>query len=247
MTSGAHAVTSGFFSFLAGESGSLKAQPGVGTVHTVYSAAGPVTLSIPPGGLPVGSVLTITIPASTPAAGASGLTALNPTAAVDIRSDVSPLRAVDLSLSFANVNLGGRDPSSLVVARFDNHSLAWRPLVSRVDSQNKVVQTQLRQFSIFQIMASAPASSLDILRIAPNPFVPAKGHAAMGFFNLPASARLRIFNVSGEFVRELYANAAGLASWDGTNHNGSKVSSGVYIVYVQGLGRSLTLKVAVQR
>ena len=66
-------------------------------------------------------------------------------------------------------------------------------------------------------------------------------------FYLPSGARLRVYTLAGEKVRDLSADTVGHATWDGTNQSGQKVASGVYIIYVQGGTASKTLKVAIQR
>jgi flagellar hook assembly protein FlgD len=69
----------------------------------------------------------------------------------------------------------------------------------------------------------------------------------MTFQGLPADARLRIYTLAGELVRDLAVEGSGRATWDGTNQNGSPAAGGVYFVFVQGSGTSQTIKIAVQR
>lgn len=88
---------------------------------------------------------------------------------------------------------------------------------------------------------------VDSVRAFPNPFRPAQGHTAMTFAELPANARLRIYTLTGELVRDLTADAAGVASWDGRNQAGRDAASGVYFVLAQAEGEKNTFKVVVQR
>src|SRR5579859_4427167 len=65
--------------------------------------------------------------------------------------------------------------------------------------------------------------------------------------NLPPNARLRVYTLTGALVKDMSVDGAGQASWDGTNQGGRPVSSGVFVVVVQGAGAPQTFKVAVQR
>lgn len=85
------------------------------------------------------------------------------------------------------------------------------------------------------------------VRAFPNPFRPARGHTAMTFADLPANARLRIYTLTGEMIRDLEADTAGTATWDGRNQDGRDAASGVYFVLAQAEGDKNTFKVVVQR
>jgi len=89
--------------------------------------------------------------------------------------------------------------------------------------------------------------TLSQIQVYPNPLRTARGHTGMNFSNLPASARLQIFTVSGEKVKTLNANTLGFVTWDGTTATGSNAASGVYIVLIEGGGEKKKLMVAIQR
>ena len=96
-------------------------------------------------------------------------------------------------------------------------------------------------------MAAAPAADLSSAKVYPNPFRPALGHTAVTFAQLPAGAEIRIYTISGELVRELAADAGGIARWDATNKDGRGVASGGYFALVRGAGDKSVLKVVIQR
>ena len=61
---------------------------------------------------------------------------------------------------------------------------------------------------------------------------------------------LKIFDLGGRLVRELKAAGAvgsNIVTWDGTNRNGQRVGSGVYIYSLEGFGNRLVDKLAVIR
>lgn len=69
--------------------------------------------------------------------------------------------------------------------------------------------------------------------VYPNPFLAES--QVLHFGNVPAGARVRIYNVIGEFVIEkVFGGDPAVDTWDGTNANGVKVVSGVYFAAIQG-------------
>ena len=93
-------------------------------------------------------------------------------------------------------------------------------------------------------------SFLGDVRYYPNPIQPSKGlnYAKMNFTNMPAGTRIKIYTMLGQVVRELKADASGMAAWDGKNNTGEKAASGVYIVYMEdGNGNKKRIKIAVER
>ena len=92
--------------------------------------------------------------------------------------------------------------------------------------------------------------SLDDVKYYPNPIQPSKGlnYSRMQFSNIPAGTRIKIYTMLGQAVRDLKADASGMAVWDGKNNAGEKAASGVYIVYMEdGDGNKKRIKVAVER
>jgi hypothetical protein len=94
---------------------------------------------------------------------------------------------------------------------------------------------------------AALAANLNSVIVYPNPFEPRIGHVAVTFDNLTASARIRIYKLTGELVydRELEA-PAGTAVWDVTNKDGYPVASGLYVYLVtNSSGQKVTGKLAI--
>ncbi|MCL1971740.1 MAG: T9SS type A sorting domain-containing protein, partial [Endomicrobia bacterium] len=92
--------------------------------------------------------------------------------------------------------------------------------------------------------------SLDNVKYYPNPIQPSKGlnYAKMNFSNIPAGTHIKIYTLLGQLVRDLKADASGMAVWDGKNNAGEKAASGVYIVYMKdGSGNEKRIKIAVER
>ncbi|MBU2530109.1 MAG: T9SS type A sorting domain-containing protein, partial [Elusimicrobia bacterium] len=72
-------------------------------------------------------------------------------------------------------------------------------------------------------------------------------------YNLSEDAvmTVKVYNTLGQEIRELYRGTSGAGlntmSWDGTDSSGSKVSSGVYYIHIEGGGISQQKKVVVIR
>lgn len=82
------------------------------------------------------------------------------------------------------------------------------------------------------------------LELYPNPFNPTLSIA----FELPKSAptSLKIFNIKGQFVKELLASelpkGRHCATWDATDAQGRKVASGIYFIKVESGGETALRK-----
>ncbi len=74
----------------------------------------------------------------------------------------------------------------------------------------------------------SPVEELSKVTPHPNPFVITEGKENLTFGGLPYRAKIRIYTVAGELVREINSGD----KWDGRNKAGELVSGGIYIFYV---------------
>ena len=87
---------------------------------------------------------------------------------------------------------------------------------------------------------AGPTANLQTVAVVPNPF---RGRESwdrpdgneVHFINLPAQARIRIYTVAGDLVRELNHNdpVRDFERWDLKNANGRDVASGIYMYRVE--------------
>ncbi|MFA6004597.1 MAG: hypothetical protein WC881_11075, partial [Elusimicrobiota bacterium] len=159
---------------------------------------------------------------------------------------------VQLTLSYdpAQITANNLDEDKLKVHYWNPATSGWEALDSIVDKSAKTVSARTEHFSVYQVMGggtslAAASDNVALAQIACNPLRP--NCRPMQFKNLPANARLRIYTLTGALVKDLNADAAGQASWDGTNQSGASVASGVYFIFAQGNGTKKTLKIAVER
>ena len=87
------------------------------------------------------------------------------------------------------------------------------------------------QLASFEMLISIPDVNLELFQNFPNPFNPS---TTIGF-TLPVADRVRIvvYDARGGVVKKLLDGVRGPGyvevNWDGTNHVGARVSSGVYM------------------
>lgn len=84
------------------------------------------------------------------------------------------------------------------------------------------------------------------VRVFPNPWKSNQhSNAPVTFDGLPANSTVKIFTLSGHWVKSLEATS-GKVTWDCTNDGGEKVASGVYLYVVTDmLGDDISGKIAI--
>jgi len=136
-------------------------------------------------------------------------------------------------------NIGER---TLRIYYLDEENSEWVLVGGVVDTQNNTVSAEVSRFSVYRLMATSKTSeSLDNVVVYPNPFKPNDGNDRTGtwsqgiiFGNLTSRATIKIYNITGELVRELekLPEEGGQKVWDGNNEKGKKVASGIYVYLI---------------
>jgi hypothetical protein len=125
--------------------------------------------------------------------------------------------------------IGGRAGSTTTSPRFNLGALNLQP-GSYLLKVQVVNGTQTSNWASAQItLVSADLSSL---RIYPNPWRQDRGHHALSFDQMPANSTVKIFTVSGRWIKTLEA-PAGTAAWDLKGSGGDAVASGIYLYTIQ--------------
>jgi len=82
----------------------------------------------------------------------------------------------------------------------------------------------------------------------PNPYNPLSGFGYITFANLTDEVRIWITDISGRLIKKIEENGgSGGVNWYLDNENGEKISSGIYIYYIEGNGNSVKGKLAIMR
>lgn len=171
---------------------------------------------------------------------------------VGVSIDYSPkilmLKPLTITLPYKSSDMpDGTDETRLVIAYYDESDKVWVPLPSAPDAANNRVVAETRHLSVFQLMEIAPSSSMNSIKIYPNPYRPSSELSVMNFV-LPPGSKIKIYTFNGELVRKIKAKDDGTAYWDGTNKSGMDAASGVYIALIEAPGkRQKIFKLAVER
>ncbi len=111
----------------------------------------------------------------------------------------------------------------------------WQMLTNTVtDTVNKFFKAEVYHFSLYSARAFSSAATFDDARAYPNPCRMKQYSLTIDHLPLDASEPvIKIYNLAGELVRTLTTAdgiaAYNIASWDGRNSSGEKVSTGTYI------------------
>ena len=86
--------------------------------------------------------------------------------------------------------------------------------------------------SIYRDTPVAAVSTMDELKVYPNPFVYDR-HTDIKIENLSDITTIRVLGVDGTLIRVI-ENRGGRVAWDGRNERGDRVGSGVYVIVALG-------------
>jgi hypothetical protein len=103
---------------------------------------------------------------------------------------------------------------------------------------NSIAQTESEE---------AGTSILDQVRVVPNPYVAAnitegrpflsgRGERRIEFRNLPANSVLRLYTVSGVFVKQIESGSLGYAVWDLRTKDNLEAAYGLYFYHLEAEG-----------
>ena len=219
---------------------------GAGGTFSLQTASGKATVTVPAGTFTRPVNMVFDAPAALPAGGsAASLIPLGAGISVGTQEGVQPSLPVSLVLPASFPAAAGLDRTTLVIARYDDASGYWAPLPT--SPGGGLVSALTSHFSTFQVMQSVAGSTLAAVRVFPNPFRPGRDPTGMSLVNLVPGAAVRIFNLLGEELRELTADNAGTAVWDGRNAWGQNAASGLYLASIETPSERKVVKLAVER
>lgn len=215
------------------------------------------------GTLPNGRIVSLSIPADAfPATTALAISSSNinrcdhnippllPTIALELFSQdrAQPEAPVTLTFNYtASESTSGvtLNASNIVLARYNPANGDCLPLKTILEPGPRRITATLNHFSLFQLMVVPAVSNLDSITVYPNPFYRRNGYVTIA--NLPANTTVRIYTLSGAKVWEGSGGTIGVIQWQGTNHAGYKVASGIYLAVVDSPAGKKILKIAVER
>ena len=112
---------------------------------------------------------------------------------------------------------------------------------------NRCITAKLNHFSVFKLKKNTVAANLNSVRVYPNPFYTNRGQGFVTIDRLPASAKVRIYTLSGDKVWEGTASTAGVLTWSAVNKSGFLIASGIYLAAIDSKVGKKVVKIAVER
>jgi hypothetical protein len=97
-----------------------------------------------------------------------------------------------------------------------------------------------------QVLSTTPAIRLSEAKAFPNPLDTKLGQTSMTFAPLPVKVQVRIYDLTGVLIKDMFSESAGTVSWDVTDQNGKQVAGGVYLALIQSDSEKRTIKVAIR-
>lgn len=86
-----------------------------------------------------------------------------------------------------------------------------------------------------EIIAS-PALNLDKVIFVPNPYRLNGGSQPMEFRNLPDRATIRIYNSTGDLIKQIdHRSNTSIQRWNGRNEVGEQIAPGIYVYHIEAL------------
>ncbi|MBI4370496.1 MAG: fibronectin type III domain-containing protein, partial [Elusimicrobia bacterium] len=154
--------------------------------------------------------------------------------------------------------LDGTNPprrvDTLSIWMLDESRLAFAPCPdSHVNAITQVVACTISHFSVYAVLSSlAPATGTADVYAYPVPWRPngndlSLNSAAITFANIPSAGTIEIISINGERLRTLGLSGPTTLTWDGTNDQGDRLSSGVYLWRVKNDAGSKTGKLIIIR
>ena len=217
-----------------------------------------ITLILPSGALPAGTPVTfdtsVELVLPPPGTNEGSTAALGRGVGFSLSAGgLEPQGPVTVILYYNPFGLpAGTNPKTLQLARYDALAGQWTFLPTSVDTSLNTLLCQLDHFSLYAPFSVAAASTVDGVNVFPNPWEPGSGSPlydapSLTFSNLPAGARVRLFDLLGEFLWGGNAAASGVLQWDGSNRFGRKLATGTYLAVIEGGGKRTVRRVVLIR
>ena len=126
------------------------------------------------------------------------------------------------------------------IARLNDTRVLWEKLPSSDDKQNRTISAELNHLSIYSVITKSKksVSEIDDVYAYPVPWRPNTNKPerygtlsdGITFTNLPSNIKIRIYNISGEFIKEInHTGTEPTEKWIPKTESGKDLPSGVYI------------------
>lgn len=166
-------------------------------------------------------------------------------ARIYINPKVLITKPITIKIPFSTIP-SGFNQSGLVIARYDEDKGLWIPLKS--SRYSNYITAETYGFSIFAIMELLPPSTLENVKIYPNPYKPNTNPGYITFSNIEHESVIYIHSISGELIKKLNVPESGMVLWDARNSDGRELASGVYIAVIKSKsGNKIIKKIGIEK
>ncbi|MBN1621877.1 MAG: SBBP repeat-containing protein [Endomicrobiales bacterium] len=216
------------------------------TNTTFQAETGDIVLLLPAGTFSQDISLTISTLSDIPVTNQGTLTKINVGIEITPSVDIQPDKEFTITIYYRDSDVEGIDETKIVVGRYDTTTSRWVLLPSVCYPDINCVEATVDHLSQFAVLQKTPAATLGSVIAYPNPYKPKTHTAGLTFDYLTSNAKIKIYNVAGELVKEIEeTDGDGIAVWDGKNKSGNLVASGVYIAYIKSDNSTKKVKIAV--
>ncbi|HOK41865.1 MAG TPA: right-handed parallel beta-helix repeat-containing protein [bacterium] len=132
---------------------------------------------------------------------------------------------------------------------YNENNAKWEKINSEVNTNEYMLKCSIMHFSNYCIFPSLAYNVLQMnlnkVEIYPNPFIPNDGKnetgrnydgsAGSGIYinGLTPNCKIKIYDITGRLVRELYNNNSGAVIWDAKDKNNCELASGIYFAVIE--------------
>ena len=96
--------------------------------------------------------------------------------------------------------------------------------------------SQIVEVAIPEDPIASPELNLDKVIFVPNPYHLNGGSRPMEFRNLPQRATIRIYNSTGDLIKQIdHRNNTSTQRWNGRNEVGEQIAPGIYVYHIEAL------------
>jgi len=207
-----------------------------------------VSMAIPAGAFPTATAIAIS---SSTTNSCSYLVGGNPLeVSIYSQNGAQPQVPVSLTLYYDSAESNAAidaNRNRMVIARYNPVSGQCLPLETLIDTGPRSITATLNHFSVFQLIVRTASANLSNVLVYPNPYYTNRGNGFVTIANIPASAKVRIYTLSGEKVWEGTAGSTGILIWKGLNKSGELIASGIYLAVIDSSAGKKVVKLAVER
>lgn len=207
----------------------------------IYSVgAASVTLNIPADTFADTFTMSCTVSSLSAGLDQSGIAATPVALEITNSRGQQPRHGITITIAYTDAAMTGVDERTLVICYYDAARERWIQIASTPDPVNNTVTGVITHLTAFRIFARVPATGLDDVTAYPNPYKPSAagyGNSVLGagvvFGNITENARIRIYTIAGDLVRDESINGSnGTWIWDTRTDGGDRAASGVYVYFV---------------